>query len=100
MSVVYLDTSALLKHYVAETGSLWIDALLTHPDTTAVLSCRLAVVEATCAFARRLREGALSVAQHVRLMEAFRYDCAYYYALLDILPTTIEAACTLASRRP
>jgi hypothetical protein len=39
MSVVYLDTSALLKHYVAETGSPWIDALITRPDTTAVLSC-------------------------------------------------------------
>lgn len=100
MSVIYLDTSALVKHYVAEPGSAWLDGLLAHPDTLAVLSSHLAVVEATCAFARRLREGTITQPQHTRLLEAFRYDCTYRYALLGTLPATIETACALANRHP
>ena len=29
MSITYLDTSALIKRYVAETGSEWVRGLLT-----------------------------------------------------------------------
>ena len=60
MSPAYLDTSALLKRYVAEVGSSWANALLA--DAVIPLFCisQLAVVEATCAFARRLRRDAVA----------------------------------------
>ena len=100
MSVVYLDTSALVKLYVAETGSTWMASLLGHVETGAALSSQLAIVEATCAFARRRREGALRTDQYERLLEALRYDAENRFALLDVVPATIEAACALAGRHP
>ena len=33
MSVVYLDTSALVKRYVAEPGSEWVQDLLNYSET-------------------------------------------------------------------
>jgi hypothetical protein len=100
MSPVYLDTSALLKRYVAEVGSGWVNALLA--DTAIPLFCisQLAVVEATCAFARRLRDGTLSPRMHAQVLLAFDYDCQCRYTLLDVVPVTIETACILANKHP
>ena len=98
MSLVYLDTSALVKHYVAEIGSEWVNALLTDSDTAAVFSSHLALLEATCAFARRVREGNLSTDLHAALLRALDYDCSYRYIMVDVVPATIDVARALANQ--
>jgi predicted nucleic acid-binding protein len=98
--VIYLDTSALLKKYVTEVGSNWLHALLTPPQPPLVFISQLAIVEATCAFARRFREGSLTPADHTSLLAAFDYDIAYSYYLQDFVPTTIDAARRLAYLHP
>jgi len=89
MSVFYLDTSALVKVYVAETGSAWVRTLLAFDRTPTVFTSHLAVVEATCAFARKRREGTLSPGDHSRVLAAFDYDFAYRYNTLVLsIPTS------------
>lgn len=100
MSVAYLDTSALLKRYVTETGSDWVRAYLTSTTAPAVFMSYLTVVEATCAFARRLRDGTLLPADHATAVQAFDYDITYRYNLVDITPVTIDAARRLANQHP
>ena len=100
MSVVYLDTSALLKRYVAETGSSWMSALLAAPNAPVVSTSQPSVAEATCAFARRLRDGTLPLSLHARALLALSYDSAYRCILLDVTPATIDVACRLANKHP
>ncbi len=100
MSVAYFDTSALLKRYVTETGSRWVVAYLASAPAPAVFTSRLTEVEAICAFARRLRDGTLLPTDHATAVQAFDYDIAYWYYLLDLTPVTVDTARQLANRHP
>lgn len=71
MPLHFLDSSALSKRYLAEYGSAWIDTLCTD-DTIAVAS--IVTVELTSAFARRAREGHITVTQRDDLLRAFLTD--------------------------
>jgi len=42
----YLDTSALVKRYVAETGSAWVRRLLAHPAQYVIYTAALAQADA------------------------------------------------------
>jgi len=99
MTVVYLDTSALLKRYVAETGSAWVRSYLTS-QAILIFTSTLSIVESTCAFARRLREGTLSENEHALIVWAFDYDVTHRYNLLEVAPATIDTARRLAYRHP
>lgn len=100
MSIAYFDTSALVKHYIDEPGSIWVNSYLSGSPSPLILSSVLTSVESSCAFARRLREGNLSVEMHARLLSAFDYDITHKYQLLDVISTTVEAARELAYRHP
>jgi predicted nucleic acid-binding protein len=92
VSVIYLDTSALVKHYVAEKGSKWIHDLLSYSNFPAAFTSHLTGVEIACAFARKRREGFLSLDDQTRVLTAFDHDVAYWYNVLDVTPKVIEAA--------
>jgi uncharacterized protein len=100
VSVAYFDTSGLLKRYVVEVGSAWVATLLAPPQAPTVLTSRLTIVEASCAFARKHREGALSATDHAAVLVAFDYDVTYRYSLLNAAPDTINFARALAHRHP
>jgi len=100
IAVAYFDTSALLKHYVREIGSGWVNALFASSPAPIIFTSQLTVVEAVCAFSRRLREGALSSEAYSRLLTAFDYDVSYKYVIADVMPIAIDAACQLAGRHP
>ena len=100
VNVAYFDTSALLKQYVTETGSSWVRTYLSSATAPAVFTSQLTAVEATCAFARRLRDGTLLPADHATAVQAFDYDIAYRYTLLDVMPVTVDAARRLANQHP
>ncbi|MBL7063143.1 MAG: type II toxin-antitoxin system VapC family toxin [Anaerolineae bacterium] len=100
VNFAYFDTSALLKQYVTETGSNWVRTYLASATAPAVFTSHLTAVEATCAFARRLREGTLLPADHAKAVQALDYDIAYRYSLLDVMPVTIDTARQLANQYP
>jgi predicted nucleic acid-binding protein len=100
VTIAYLDTSALIKQYVTEVGSEWTRTYLDSLDTEAAFLSALTTVEAACAFARRLREGTLSLLHHRRLLNAFDFDLDHRYRLLDVTPTVISLARQLAARYP
>jgi predicted nucleic acid-binding protein len=99
MTVVYFDTSALVKRYITELGSDWVSALLEDQSST-VFTSHLTVIEGVCTFARRQREGMLSSEDFHELVTVFDYDFAYHYNILDVEPVVIETARQLATRHP
>ena len=100
MSLVFLDTSALIKEYVDEVGSAWVKALIAQGPVSTVFVSQLSAVEAACAFARRRREGTLLGTNYPRVLALAEYDFAYRFNVLDVEPTLIDAAKRLADRHP
>jgi predicted nucleic acid-binding protein len=69
--ILYCDTSALIKLYLAEAGSAALHRLVA--ESEAVATCRISWAEAHAALARRTREvsgDAASVAQAKRALAA------------------------------
>ena len=100
MSVYYLDASALVKRYVNESGSGWLRSLLASTQVDLLFTSRMTIVEVMSAFARRVREGALTSEEFAAAENALRGDCLRDY---QIMPPTIEIvdlACSLLQRHP
>lgn len=92
MSFYFLDSSALVKRYVAETGSTWLQAL-THPQVNNhLIITRITWVELLSALARRQREGNLSPNAVDRAVQAFRYDLDMQYQTVEFDRALAEAA--------
>lgn len=101
MSLYYFDTSAMVKQYIAEDGSDWIrQILLTGEEISPVFTSRLTVVEATCAFARRRREGTLPLSDYRQVLKSFKYDVQYRYNFLDVGFMVVDTAQRMADQHP
>ena len=99
MSVVYFDTSALVKRYLAETGSEWVRACL-RGSTVRVFTSLLTAIEGVCTFSRRRREELLSPDEQRQVSATFDYDLTYRYTLVGLEPRTMDAARQMAERHP
>lgn len=72
MVAYYLDTSALLKRYITEDGSQWVRGIFRSPDHILITS-RITQVEAASAFARRVREGTLTILRQDQALSLLYY---------------------------
>ncbi len=95
----YFDTSALVKNYITETGSHWVQSAL-RSDQTVVLTSSLTSIEGVCAFARRLREKLLSEDDLTQLCALFRYDFLHRYSVLVVDHLVLNKAQQLALLHP
>ena len=100
MSDYYLDTSALVKRYIDETGSVWLRALVDPALYPVLVVSQLLIVEMTSAFNRRLREGTVNRSDYARMMDAFRDDCLIEYKIMPLNESIIDLACELLERHP
>jgi predicted nucleic acid-binding protein len=96
----YVDTSALIKRYVAESGSAWLDALLFQTDDVLILTSSMTMVEVWSALARRKREASISAQHHADALDAFREDSLLRYLFVEFELRVIEAAGRLLERHP
>jgi hypothetical protein len=63
MATTYVDTSALVKRYVAEVGSTWVRRMVARPLHQVLYTAVLTEVEVRSALQRLVREGHLDMAQ-------------------------------------
>jgi predicted nucleic acid-binding protein len=75
MAGYFLDTSALVKHYHAETGTDVVDRIIGEPAAELFIT-RLTLVETMSAFAIKVRTGQLDVPDFVRLRALLATDVA------------------------
>jgi uncharacterized protein len=100
MNVWYLDSSALVKHHVAEIGSSWVNATIFEPVDNFLLSSRVTMVEVRSALARRKREASISLQDHADALAAFHADCVSRYRFIELELPIIELASELLDRYP
>jgi predicted nucleic acid-binding protein len=95
--IAYLDTSALVKLYVDETGSN--EARESIAQAELATTSRLTYVEARAAIARKVREKELSVDRQTRLVEVLERDWERYL-VLEISSALCRLAGALAEAHP
>mgnify|MGYP000898981331 CR=1 FL=1 len=93
--ICYLDTSALVKLYVEEDGSVKVRQHVR--DALMVATSKVAYAEARAAFARCMREGILPESAHRNVVANFNADWASYF-VLELTDTVAIKAGELAER--
>lgn len=79
--ILYLDTSALVKLYIAEPGSGEVRKAVGAAQIVA--TSRLAYVEARAGIARKFREGELSENDRRRIVEELGSDWENYFIVVE-----------------
>ena len=84
MSVYVLDTSAIVKRYVAESGHAWAVTLCDPAQAHVLYIAQVALVEVVATFCRKAREANIGVAERDRLIAEFRKDCTGNFAVIPV----------------
>jgi uncharacterized protein len=66
------DSSGLVKRYVDEVGSDWVRAIVVPASANIVSIADITRAEVTSAFARRTREGIITLDERDALMQTFQ----------------------------
>jgi uncharacterized protein len=96
MSVYFVDSSALVKRYINETGSQWILNLCHPASNHDIVIAAIAGVEIIAAITRRARGGSIDAEDAAALCHQFRVDLETEYQVIDISDRIIAAAMNLA----
>ena len=97
MAHYFMDSSALVKRYMIELGSDWVEALCLDADHTIMLA-EITLAEVASTFARAARGRRITTEQRVEFLDLFTTDCDDIYQLLPINRLLIDRAVALAQR--
>ena len=84
MTTYYVDSSALVKRYVNETGSDWIQALCIPATRHTLALAHIGLVELAAALAMKVRQGTLDATTRDALLRDVQHDAMTQYWLIDI----------------
>jgi len=98
MDAYYLDTSALVKRYARERGTIWITALTAPNQAHDLYTVRLTGPEMIAALFRKMRTGELPRTTTIRLAQDFKNDWKWQYQVLEVNAVLSERAMTLAEK--
>lgn len=96
MASYFFDSSALVKYYVNEVGSRWVEAIIDAQPPNEISIVQITGVEVVAAIARRVRAGLTSATDGAAAIQLFRGD---FQTKFDVIPLTaqlIEEAMNLA----
>src|SRR5438445_746512 len=96
MAVFFFDASGIVKRYIQETGSGWVQDACDPTAANTLYVARIAAVEVTSAIVRRRRAGHLTAARSSAVLSQFRHDFALEYRIVEITPALITGAELLA----
>jgi predicted nucleic acid-binding protein len=97
---LYADTSALVKRYVGEVGTIWVRRALARPVRQSIYTALLAQPEVLSALQRKVREGTLAAAEAQRLARRVQRHFASRYRLVAITPARVTQANALIQAYP
>lgn len=96
MSVFYLDSSAAVKRYVAETGTAWIIGLLKPSANNIIYIAQITGVEVVSAISRRQRGGSLTAPAANKAIARFKRDFQNKLRILRLTDAVTNEAIRLA----
>ncbi len=96
MGAYFLDSSALVKRYVTETGTAWVTGLLDPTARNRLYIARIAGAEVTAALTRRERGGHLSAVDAAAAVASFQHDYTIRLRPVEITSALIGEAMMVA----
>ena len=86
MAAFFLDTSTVLKRYVQETGTAWVQALAAPSARHSLFVVRITQAESVAAITRRERGGSLTPqdAAAADAVADFQLDFAPQYRVVEV----------------
>jgi predicted nucleic acid-binding protein len=100
VATTYIDTSALVKRYVAEVGSAWVRRMVARPVQHVIYTAALTEVEVRSALQRLVRESRLDTAQAQRLTQRVLQHFTRRYQLIRITRPVVAEAGRLVEGYP
>lgn len=96
MSLFYVDTSALIKRYLTEPGSAWMNAITDPRHAHQIAIAAITPVEAAAALAARHRaSGGLTREERDRAVHVLLRHCTTDYQAVALTNTIISRAIDL-----
>jgi predicted nucleic acid-binding protein len=92
----YLDSSALVKRYLIETGTPWVQAWCADPIQTVAVG-EIGLVEIAAAFAGKLRGEHITSAQYYDARADLAADARDEYVLVTINRAVVDEAIELTA---
>lgn len=96
-SIDYFDSSALVKRYLAEMGSAWVQARCNDPART-IATVDLSRVEVAAAFAAKLRGNFITQAEYQEARTKLAADSQKRYHLIPVTSQRVDEAIELTAR--
>ncbi len=100
MPFYHLDASAVVKRYVTEVGSPWMQALVDPASGHTISISEVTRAEFASAMMRRAREGSIQVDESAELIRTFEAHCVTQYRLVPTEHATVGLAVQLAQQHP
>jgi len=103
MTVYYLDTSALIKLYVPERGSHWVDRIVNAEASSGarlnvIAIVKIGIAEVAAALARHERTDTITPEKQRRLYRAFLRDSKSTFQTLVVSDASIYLGADLTQR--
>jgi uncharacterized protein len=96
MSVFYLDTSAIVKRYVPETGMAWVRALADSAAGNNLRLCEVILAETAAAVAAKHRvPSGITLTERDGILRRFLQHCNDEYILVPLNRAVIDRAIML-----
>ncbi len=92
MDAYFFDSSALVKRYTNEAGSIWILSVTDAGVGNTIYMASITEVEVVSAITRKLREGVIASSDATSRISELRYDFAKQYSVSDVNESLIEKA--------
>lgn len=99
MPIYFIDSSALVKRYINETGSTWISNLFDPDLDNEIFIAAITKVEIVAAITRRSRGGSISPNDAIEACKQFRSDLFIDYEIVEITESIISVGMVLAETR-
>ncbi len=100
MAAYFLDTSALARRYLPETGADWVSSWIVPAARNEIAISALAIVEMASLLARRRQEGTVSAADFTTLYGAFLAHAETQYFVVGLTGDVLRRAATLVAQHP
>jgi predicted nucleic acid-binding protein len=97
VAAYFVDSSALVKRYVVETGTAWVRRLTRRKPSGVTYIARVTAVEVTSAVARRRKDRTLDSARASSILRRFRQHLAGRYTVIEMTPGLFDEAMRLAN---
>src|SRR2546427_7959635 len=98
MGAYYMDSSALVKRYANETGSLWVRSLTDPQAGHDIFTAHITGIEVVAAIARKTRMGEIAAHDATTAVQTFKSHFTTQYQIVLLTTAIVDHAMALAEQ--